>query len=83
MSYQSELIQCAAVCLAAIQNCDQGSTELGDHEYLNILLQIVKNERLSQELKWGAQKHSPEKWMVILMEEVGEAAKDVLERNYL
>ena len=39
----------------------------------------IHDERLKQEEKWGPQKHQPEKWMVILMEEVGEAAKAILE----
>ena len=39
----------------------------------------VLEECLSQEEHWGIQNHHPEKWMNILMEEVGEASKAVLE----
>lgn len=39
----------------------------------------VLDERARQDLKWGTQNHPPHGWMVILMEEVGEAAQEVLE----
>jgi len=39
----------------------------------------VVNEMCRQDLKWGEQNHDPSKWMAILMEEVGEAAKEGLE----
>ncbi len=41
------------------------------------ILTAIAKERERQDLKWGEQNHSPEKWMTILMEEVGEAAKEV------
>jgi len=44
----------------------------------NILIEVLK-ECSSQEEYWGIQNHHPEKWMNILMEEVGEASKAVLE----
>ena len=44
----------------------------------NILNEISK-ERDAQDEKWGIQTHHPEKWMVILMEEVGEAAAECRE----
>lgn len=40
---------------------------------------IIEDERRRQDRKWGEQNHQPEKWICILMEEVGEAAKAVLE----
>jgi len=43
----------------------------------------IQTERARQDQKWGLQEHRPEKWMVILMEEVGEAAKAVLEGSAL
>lgn len=83
MSYKEELIQCAAVCLAAAQNFEVGTTSLKTNQHtLSGLIQNVFEERVRQEIKWGAQDRTPENWMVILMEEVGEAAKDVLEKNY-
>ena len=41
----------------------------------------IKTERRAQDMKWGVQTHEPEKWMTILMEEVGETARAVLERD--
>jgi len=38
-------------------------------------------ERDRQDGKWGEQNHSPEKWIVILIEECGEAAKAILEKE--
>lgn len=78
MSYRDEMIQVAAVAVAAIQNLDTGSTHGGN--YLKIGMEILK-ERDRQESMWGSQNRTPQEWMVILMEEVGEAAKDVLEDN--
>lgn len=50
-----------------------------------ILLQ-VQRERLRQNMIWGEQKHSADRWLTILQEEVGEAAKSILEsddQNYV
>ena len=47
-------------------------------EAFNDLIQIERN---AQDEKWGPQHHSDEKWLAILIEEVGEAAKAVLEKN--
>lgn len=40
---------------------------------------LVAQERWRQDAKWGVQNHHPEKWTVILMEEVGELSKEILE----
>jgi NTP pyrophosphatase (non-canonical NTP hydrolase) len=42
----------------------------------------VLEERGRQDHKWGQQDHHPAVWMVILLEEVGEAAKEILEQNW-
>jgi NTP pyrophosphatase (non-canonical NTP hydrolase) len=42
----------------------------------------VLEERGRQDRKWGQQEHHPAVWMVILLEEVGEAAKEILEQNW-
>lgn len=39
----------------------------------------VLKERERQDKKWGPQNHHPERWIIILIEEVGEAGKDLLE----
>lgn len=76
--YRDELVQVAAVAVAAIVDFDKGSTgESNSQAILDVLA-----ERQKQEAKWGSQHHHPEKWFTILGEEVGEVAKDVLEKNY-
>ena len=47
-------------------------------EAFNNLIQIERN---AQDEKWGEQRHSDEKWLAIILEELGEAAKAVLEKN--
>ena len=44
-----------------------------------LVLAQVSNERARQEAKWGEQNHTPADWFLILMEEVGEAAKAATE----
>lgn len=48
--------------------------------------ELVRRERLRQDAQWGVQDHDPERWALILQEEVGEVAKAALEgggREYL
>jgi NTP pyrophosphatase (non-canonical NTP hydrolase) len=35
-------------------------------------MELVKAERIRQNEKWGKQRHTPERWLAIAMEEVGE-----------
>ena len=44
----------------------------------NNLIQIERNNQIE---KWGEQRHTDEKWLTIILEELGEAAKAVLEEN--
>lgn len=39
----------------------------------------VMREREAQDKKWGVQNHAPQKWLAILMEELGEAAEQTLQ----
>lgn len=41
----------------------------------------VLEERRNQFVKWGDQEHSQDYWLGILVEEVGEFAKAVIERD--
>ncbi len=50
-------------------------------EIVKQILQDVVNERARQDRKFGAQNHPPERWMVILMEEVGEVSNAILEHD--
>ena len=47
-------------------------------EAFNDLIQIERN---AQDEKWGNQNHSDEKWLVILLEELGEVSQAVLEND--
>ena len=42
---------------------------------------LIQIERNAQDAKWSEQRHSDEKWLAIILEELGEAAKAVLENN--
>jgi hypothetical protein len=42
-------------------------------------LQLVMEERARQDAKWGEQNHKDLYWLGILMEEVGELAKAIIE----
>lgn len=46
---------------------------------MNKIIAEIKKERRNQDKKWGKQNHGPEFWMLILLEEIGEAAKAILE----
>ena len=46
------------------------------------ILQLILEERLKQDEKWGEQNHNIYKWLAILGEEVGEVNKAALEKNY-
>lgn len=50
-------------------------------EFREIALTDIRSERRNQFDKWGLQVHTPPDWMVILMEEVGEAARELMEKN--
>lgn len=55
-----------------------------DHERTGILIAEekmldVRLERAKQDAKWGEQNHNDWKWLTILVEEVGEVAKAMLE----
>jgi len=49
-----------------------------EHEKTPALFDVLE-ERIRQDENWGEQNHLPERWFCILLEEVGEAAKEVLE----
>ena len=47
------------------------------------VLTRIQDERKRQDLQWGEQNHEPAWWLTILAEEFGEAAKAVLEGEYV
>ena len=46
------------------------------------LLNEVRAERFRQNEKWGIQNHSPETWLLVLGEEVGEVCRALLESRF-
>lgn len=46
------------------------------------ILNEIKAERERQNVKWGEQNHSVIEWQAILMEEVGEAAKEATDFHF-
>jgi NTP pyrophosphatase (non-canonical NTP hydrolase) len=42
---------------------------------------LIRVERARQEAKWGEQNHDDARWLKILVEEVGELAKAMLEQD--
>jgi hypothetical protein len=77
-NYVKELIQVAAVALAAAQHHELGSTDLGGVEQY---LDLVKKERHRQEVKWGLRLRGdmfPRDWLAVLLSEMGEVADETL-----
>jgi len=48
----------------------------------NRVVKDVEAERIRQNNKWGEQHHHPIEWLAILMEEVGEASKEIVDWNF-
>lgn len=42
----------------------------------------IEAERKQQDAKFGTQEHSPLEWLPILVEEVGEVAREVCENHF-
>lgn len=70
-----ELIQVAAVAVAAVEDLRHGVT---DRSKTEDVFTDIHNERVRQDEKWGAQRHNPTFWMGILGEEFGEACQEAL-----
>lgn len=47
----------------------------------NRVIEKIIAERQRQDAKWGIQNHDPVVWLAILTEELGEAARAILERD--
>ena len=48
----------------------------------NPAIKDILEERRGQDRVWGQQNHSPEIWLSILMEEVGELSQEMLNRRF-
>ena len=69
---RTELVQIAAVAMAAIEDLDTGSAS---RDALARVMTDVALERMAQNRQWGPQHHDPIVWLAILAEEVGEVAR--------
>ena len=49
------------------------------NETRELVFSDINTERLKQLEKWGDQRHSTDRWVAIMLEELGEAAKASLE----
>lgn len=49
---------------------------------MNNIYDEISAERTSQDAKFGTQAHKPVEWLPILVEEVGEVAKEVCENHH-
>lgn len=85
MSVETEAIQVAAVAAALVEDCTRPAAhrEGGPSgrpsgrrwwDPIELVLSMIRDERLRQEEKWGNQHHTPLEWLMILAEEVEELA---------
>jgi hypothetical protein len=76
-----ELVQIAAVACGAIEDARYGETfcfrwsERDQQPQGKFATSLIMDERGAQDGKWGPQHHTPVEWLMILLEEVGEAAE--------
>ena len=86
MSLRNELIQTAAVAVSAIEDLDYGVADAERRLDVNsrrgqvsVVLDLVAQERFRQDDKWGPKHLDGATWLMILAEEVGEAADEIWE----
>ena len=53
-----------------------------DQHFTEVAVKMIQRERRKQDEKWGEQNHPLNIWLMILMEEVGEFSKEILELNF-
>lgn len=74
--WTSELIQVAAVAVAAVEDALFGAVGRS-RDTIEYVLDLVFSERERQNRQWGIRHHRQPLWLAILAEEVGEAAREV------
>ena len=80
--FRLEIIQVAAVAVAILQDMEDGRADIEKPSRERVIDWIVV-ERSRQDEKWGAQHHDILEWMVILTEELGEAAQAALSDHFM
>lgn len=63
-----------------LNNIQQALRALPDDVQRKAILSVIL-ERMRQDQKWGEQNHSPEKWLMILAEEIGEFSRAHMNKN--
>ncbi len=90
MRSHDELIQTAGVIVSLIEDLMYGSADydkpIGGGRsdgatQADIVLALIREEREKQDDKWGPQHHDLEEWAMVLCEEVGEWAGEVLKES--
>lgn len=79
-NYPTELIQVAAVALAAWEDFMAGKVD-ATLPALSEAQAKVYAERRRQDTKWGNQHHPCSVWLTILLEEVGSVARAINEQE--
>lgn len=79
--YRKELIQVAAVAMAAIQDFDIETTDISVAIFDYIASEVFQ-ERVNQFNKWGSQHRDVFLWNTILTEEVGEVCEASLKWTF-
>lgn len=87
--YRKELVQVAAVAAAMLEDEDFGQANfwsapnynLPSESHGSMALSAIARERIAQDGKWGPQHHDRFTWLVILMEEVGELAEELIDED--
>ena len=63
-----------------IENWKQSHTGTAS-ELQNHIFQLIRDERIRQDGRWGKQNNSHEKWLTIIFEEIGECARATLKKD--
>ena len=72
--YRTELIHTAATALSALEDLAVGKAGSSPAAQA-LLVEAILEERHRQDRQWGQIHHTPREWVLIIMEEVGEASR--------
>lgn len=63
-------------------NPPKDENPMGAFYKMNEIFRLIRNERARQDNRWGVQDHDPYRWLAILVEEIGETGKAILENEF-
>ncbi len=78
MKSSEELIQVLAVGVSILEDLRHGVADNSQAPGAVPIISEIYEERDRQDAKWGPQHHTPEEWAMILVEEMGEWAGEIL-----